>query len=62
MEILLLLIIYFVIFGGFSSWLAGEKGRRRLDWFVLGGVFSIVALLALIGAPEITAEDKAKEA
>ncbi len=58
----LLAIAYIVSFGGFCSWLADEKGRDYVIWFFLGAVFGIVALLALIGAPEITVEDKAKAA
>jgi hypothetical protein len=37
---------------GFAcSWLAGEKGRSQLNWFVLGLVFGVFALLVLGLAP-----------
>ena len=51
MEICLLLVVFWVIVGGFCAWLASEKGRGGLRWFILGVLLGPIALLALIGAP-----------
>lgn len=37
--------------GGFCAFLAAEKNRSVAGWFVLGFLFSFVALIALSGAP-----------
>jgi multisubunit Na+/H+ antiporter MnhB subunit len=37
--------------GCFTSWLADRKGYNGLLWFLLGLVFSFIALIALAGAP-----------
>jgi len=34
------------------AWLSEQKGRWLPLWFVLGLIFPVVAMLALIGAPE----------
>lgn len=41
------------IIGSFllCSWLAEEKGRGVITWGMLGLVFGVLALLALVGAP-----------
>ena len=40
------------VFGFFCSFIAKEKRRDKDKWFLLGSVFSIVALLALIAVPK----------
>tara|TARA_Y100000310_G_scaffold261907_1_gene271433 strand:+ start:235 stop:465 length:231 start_codon:yes stop_codon:yes gene_type:complete len=40
-----------VIVGGFCCYLASEKGRNGWDWFILGVLFSLVALLVLMSLP-----------
>ena len=35
----------------FCSWLAAEKHRPTVQWFLVGADFGVVALLALIVAP-----------
>ncbi|CAM3639053.1 hypothetical protein [Polaromonas hydrogenivorans] len=47
-----------LIFGFFSSYIAGEKNRDKFGWFMLGLFFSILAVLALIAIPKI--ENKVK--
>ncbi len=39
--------VYCVAFGAFSAFVARSKGRRTVDWFVLGFFFGIFALLAV---------------
>lgn len=54
MELSLLLVGYLisgVIFGFFCSYLADKKGHGGCAWFVLGFLFSFLALLVLIGLP-----------
>ena len=54
MEISLLLVGYLVlgvIFGFFCSYLADKKGHGGCAWFLLGFLFSFLALLVLIGLP-----------
>jgi hypothetical protein len=55
---IVLFVIFFiqgVVFGGFCSFVAKEKGRNNIDWFILGFLFSLVALIAIcgVGKPEI---------
>ena len=54
MEIFLLLLVYFifgVVIGFFCAYLAVQKGHNAGAWFVLGLLFSFLALLVLIGLP-----------
>ena len=54
MELSLLLVGYLilgVIFGIFCYYLADKKGHGGGAWFVLGFLFSFLALLVLIGLP-----------
>jgi hypothetical protein len=43
-----------IVIGCFSSWIARQKGRSKSLWFVLGFLFSFVALLALIAGSDLT--------
>ncbi len=49
---LLAYAVYGVIFGAFCAYLANEKGRDGVGWFLLGLVFGVVALIALVGASQ----------
>lgn len=42
-----------IVFGFFCSYIAGEKNRGRGEWFVLGFLFSILAVFALIAVPKL---------
>ena len=42
-----------IICGSFTAYLADEKGRSAGAWFVLGFCFNLLALLTLIGAPDV---------
>jgi len=50
---ILIIIFYSIAFGIFSSYLAKEKNRDSLSWFLLGFFFGLVALLTLIGLPKL---------
>lgn len=49
---ILIVVVQGLIFGGFSAFIAKEKKRDEVIWFILGFFFSILALLALIAIPE----------
>ena len=46
------LIAQSFVFAGFCAFVAREKGRDGGSWFWLGLLFSLVALIALVGLPE----------
>ena len=55
MEVFIILwVVYAIIFGGFCSFLASEKGHEGGAWFIMGFLFGIIALLVLIGVPAKT--------
>lgn len=47
----LIILTQAVIFGFFCAFVAGQKNRSVFGWFVLGFVFSFLAILALIAIP-----------
>ena len=55
MDLLLAIVVAVVVqglvFGGFCAYLAEQKGKDAGIWFLLGLVFGIIGLLALIGSP-----------
>lgn len=46
------LVIQSIVFGAFCGYIAFEKNRSHRVWFILGALFSIIALLALIAVPK----------
>lgn len=48
-----IIILQAIVFGTFSSFIAKEKNRDSADWFVLGFLFSLLAILALIALPKL---------
>lgn len=50
---LVIILIQALIFGGFSAFVAKEKNRNTLDWFLLGFFFSFIALVSLIAVPKV---------
>jgi hypothetical protein len=44
-------LIWAVVWGAVCAWLAGEKGRDQLGWFVSGFFLAPVALIALAASP-----------
>lgn len=55
MEIvfLLLLLLQGTVVGFLCSYVAGQKHRNKLNWFVLGFMFSLLALIALAAIPTL---------
>ncbi|MFH1336533.1 MAG: hypothetical protein ABII96_08445 [Candidatus Zixiibacteriota bacterium] len=49
--ILTAILIGGIIFGAFCSYLAREKSRNGISWFVLGFLFSIIALITIAALP-----------
>lgn len=47
-----------IIFGTFAGYIAKEKGRGPGEWFALGFLFSLLAILALIALPKVGSEAK----
>ena len=50
--IVIALLIQGIVFGFFCGYVAGQKGRSTVTWFVLGFLFSFISLLALIALPK----------
>lgn len=46
------LLIQAIIFGSFSSYIAREKNRDPVSWFLLGLLFNFLTILALIAVPK----------
>lgn len=42
-----IIILQAIIFGGFSAWIAKQKNRDPLNWFLFGLFFSLIALIAI---------------
>ena len=42
-----LILVQALIVGWFSAYIAGQKTRSRTNWFILGFLFSFLALLAV---------------
>jgi hypothetical protein len=59
--LLILILIQAVIFGCFCAYIAGQKNRGKIEWFILGFLFSILAILALVSIPTLKAEEDADE-
>ncbi|MDP2035913.1 MAG: tetratricopeptide repeat protein, partial [Ignavibacteria bacterium] len=47
------MFIQALVFGVFCYFVANEKNRNARDWFLLGFLFSIIALLALMAVPPL---------
>lgn len=50
------LVLQGIVFGGFAGFIAGQKNRDALGWFLLGFLFSLLAILALVAVPSLSAE------
>lgn len=46
-----LIILQALVFGGFCAWLAKQKNRDVVGWFILGALFSFIALIAIAASP-----------
>jgi len=49
---IILFLLQGFIFGLFCSFIAREKKRDSVSWFILGFIFSFLAILALIAVPK----------
>lgn len=52
-SIIIVVLLQGIIFGGFCAFIAKEKNRDSFGWFLLGFLFSFIALLALIAVPKL---------
>lgn len=55
--VILIVIIQGIVFGSFSAFIAQTKNRSAGGWFVLGFLFSIIAMIALIAVPKLSAKN-----
>lgn len=53
MEVLLIYLVSGAVFGGACAILAGAKNRDPMGWFVLGFLFSLIALIVIAGMPPV---------
>ena len=44
-------LIFLVFFGVICLYIAQQKNRSMLGWFILGFCFSFIALIAILGVP-----------
>ena len=49
----LLVFVQGVAVGSFCSYIAGQKARDRFTWFLLGFLFSLLALVAIASIPAL---------
>ena len=56
-----LLIANAIVIGGFCAYIAGEKNRSGVNWFIFGALFSFLALFALIAIPKLEKSDGTQE-
>ena len=57
-NFIIILLIQGFFFGVFTSYIAAQKNRDTFNWFILGFLFSLLALLAIVGIPAL--KDKAE--
>jgi hypothetical protein len=51
--LVLFVLVQALIIGAFCYYIAGQKNRNEVGWFLLGFLFSFVALIALVAVPKI---------
>lgn len=49
----MILIVLALVFAGFTGAIASSKNRSFMGWFILGGCFNLIALLAVGLMPRI---------
>ncbi|GBD91938.1 hypothetical protein BMS3Abin04_02670 [bacterium BMS3Abin04] len=52
-QIILIYAVVGLVIGAFSAFIAGEKNRDTFYWFLLGFLFNIISLLALMAVPPL---------
>jgi hypothetical protein len=58
MDLFVFVFLQALICGGFCAYVASQKSRNVLSWFILGFSFSFIALLALMAVPTLSNETK----
>jgi MFS family permease len=53
LPLIVALILYVLVFGFLVSWLADERGRDPVRWFILGTLIGPLALLAVGFSPRL---------
>lgn len=49
-----MLVIFWIVFTAFCSWVAAQKGRSAIGWLLIALLLSpLIAILALIAVPTI---------
>jgi hypothetical protein len=51
-------VIFWLSCGGFAAWVAEDRNRRAGLWLVLGFLFGIVALIAVVGSSTLEPREK----
>lgn len=59
MEVLLLVVVWFLVFGLVSAVIATRRDREPLSWFVIGGVAGPIGLVAIALLPRGSGEPPA---
>ncbi len=54
--LILLIVMQGIIFGGFAAFVASKKEYDSFIWFMLGFLFSLPALIAIVGVPSENAQ------
>lgn len=57
-AIWIVIILQGISFGSFCAFIAGQKNRDKVNWFILGFLFSFIALIALMAVPIINAKSE----
>ena len=55
--ILFAALAFLLLWGALCAWLADQKGRDPVAWFILGCLLSVVALLVLGFSPSVEEDD-----
>lgn len=58
-EILIFIVVWAIIFGIPSAWLASQRGRSAFDWLFVGAVFGPAAVL-MVGLAPVLPEGRYK--
>lgn len=55
---MMLTVIIFLLLGSLTAYLAQQRGRDPYLWFVIGGLFGLLGLLALFILPQAETSEK----
>jgi hypothetical protein len=51
-------VILWSVIAGFAAYVASQKGRNPIVWFIIGFLFSILGLIAIAAVPSLSKDDK----